>query len=102
MTILKMKIYKRLFHGTCPSLIKQLLQISFFDSSLFKHTSKINQLSLSPDSPVDIETILKYPKRYQKKVYKWITGNSLTVTKSPLLRLGYLARKLDNIPQTVN
>ena len=49
-------------HETKPSVIKQSLKNAFFGPSFFKYTSKFNEFSLSTDTSINIETILRDQK----------------------------------------
>ena len=75
-------------HETYSSVVKQSLNDLFFDPSFFKYISKIIELSLPPDTPLNIETILQYKRRY---ILSWglytneLMKNSVLLKKTPVI-----------------
>ena len=70
-------------HETYPTVTKQSLNNSIFDPSFLNYTSKFIEILLPPDTPVIIDTILKFQKgdSVPKIVYKWITAINVLLWK---------------------
>ena len=80
------KIQQQIIHEIYPSVIKESMIISFSDPSFFENSFKFNKFFLPPETPLNVETTLKYQKRDSllKVVYKWITENSRPVAETPV------------------
>ena len=72
------------FHETYPSVTKKSLNKTFYGPSFFNHTSKINDVYLFSDAPLDRDTKLNYKRRdpVLKVVYHWITEKIAPVNKN--------------------
>ena len=65
--------------------MKQSLKVSIYEQPFFKHLSKLNDVFLPPDIPLNKNTVPNYPERDSvlKNVCKWITKKSRPLTKTP-------------------
>ena len=66
------KFKRQIIHETYPSVIKQWMNNLFFAPSFFTYTSFFIDFFSPPDNPLNIETKLKYQKRYPDlKIGHW-------------------------------
>ena len=65
--------------------MKQSLKNSSYDPSFLKHISQFKEIVLSPDTPLDIDKVLKYQKGEPvlRTVFEGITEVSRAVAKTP-------------------